>query len=331
MSNKCLNENCKSKLNIKKLYTAKHSVCNYYSVSYKPYRRVCGICIEKSILHYNRIGKKFKKKVCILGEKLPKQNENFVDLVDSEDSEQSIIELSDSDDCETVNNSAGPSTDSNQITELTRLIKIVLNNTVKPLVDVQHEICQKNLISEKAKYLKTQKELDNLAKKVDNDLDILYKMLYKFDGQQKCIYDKEISIIDRFDPENNIDNDVLMVSLTKLPERPKSLPEEGTIERPPIKLEEKVYGMKYSKMQPWIEGTVKTLITKSRFDILFNSGERKSLNDTNIAYINTSNTQYQVGNRVIAKFQDMDIKLTDKFYVGIIAEPPKFLNNFRFV
>jgi len=123
-----------------------------------------------------------------------------------------------------------------------------------------------------------------------------------------------------------------MISSKTLPTLPDDLPEEGILIRHLLKVGDRVFGMKHSQMQPWIEGTIKSAVSDTYFNIIFEDKEEKVLNNKNLAYIEpSSHTQYPVGSRVIAKFQDTNIELTDNFYVGVIAEPPKYLNNFRYV
>jgi len=211
---------------------------------------------------------------------------------------------------------------------------MILKNTVQPLITKQEELCESYLISKKAELAVRDELINNLMWEADEGLSQLYNDLYKFDSQKNFKFDKEISIVDncaQFEPGNN---DVEIITTKQLPGLPNDLPVEGKLIRHLLKQGDKVYGMKHSLLHPWVESTIKLAVsdTDTYFNILFDDGEETVLNNKHLAYINTSsNAQYPVGSRVIAKFQDMNIRLTDKFYAGIIAEPPKYLNNFRYV
>jgi len=176
--------------------------------------------------------------------------------------------------------------------------------------------------------------INNLMQKTDEGISKIYKELYKFDSQKKFKFDKEISIIDNCAQREVGENDVAIITTKELPRLPDDLPVEVKLIIPLLKQGDKVYGMKQSLLHPWVEATIKLAVceTNRYFNIIFDDGQETVLNCKHLAYINTSSdAQYPVGSRVIAKFQDMNIQLTDKFYVGVIAEPPKYLNNFRYV
>ncbi|XP_027838304.1 histone-lysine N-methyltransferase SETDB1-like isoform X2 [Aphis gossypii] len=312
MSKQCINYYCKSKRN-EELYAAQQSVCNYYNVRYKPYRRVCRVCMKKSTLFLNKISTLLK-------------NQKFIFDDDSYSRKNiNIIELSDSDDSITDNND-GPSTSylNPQTTKLPETIHAVWNKTVKPLVTVQKEKITNYLISERSQLIAGIEQIKDTVTELDNKLKNMYDKIYKFDKQQEFEFDKEINIVDT--------NDVCIVSSKMLPGLPKDLPKGGRVIRPLLKMGDQVYGMKDSQLQPWVKATIKSAVSDTYFNIIFDDGKEIILNNKNLAYINTLNeAQYPVGSRVIAKFQDMNIQLTDKFYVGVVAEPPKYLNKFRYM
>ncbi|CAI6361811.1 unnamed protein product [Macrosiphum euphorbiae] len=311
---RCINDYCQSKPK-SKLFAAQKCMCNYYNVSYRPDRQVCGPCMQKCIIYFDRIGRRFKNGECILDGRYPKK-------------QSAIIELSDSDDDNAVDNYTEPSTENldPQIAELSTSLRTIIQDTVEPLYKRQEELCKSYLISKKAELVAGNEKINELADQVDQSIAQLYNKLYKFDSQRKFMYDPEISI------QENLDDDVSIISTKTLPGFPDDLPEEGLLIRHLLKVGDKVYGMKHSQMQPWIEATIKSAVSDTHFNILFDDGEEKVLNYKNLAYIDaTSHAQYSLGSRVIAKFQDMNIQLTDKFYVGVIAEPPKNYNNFRYM
>ncbi|XP_025207233.1 histone-lysine N-methyltransferase eggless-like [Melanaphis sacchari] len=324
MSKQCINIHCKSK-NDSKLFPVQQSICSYYNVRYKPYYRVCKECMTKNIAYSDARSKKMKSIKC----------------VNEVNNHSNIIQLSDSDDSNTVNYGAGPSTVNlnPRMTKLSVLINTSCNNCDKSLLKTENEESDIHLIPESSKLIAGRNKINNLMKELDNDLSTfydydlskLYNKFYNFDNQQKFIFDEKESIEDYFELEKIEDNDEANIS-TKLYPGPEVLPEEGILKRRLLKSSDKVFGMNYSLMHPWIEATIKSAVSDSCFNIIFGDGEETTLNITNLAYINTkSNAQYPVGCRVIAKLQDNNIKSTNGFFVGIIAEPPKYLNNFRYL
>ncbi|KAL5238428.1 hypothetical protein ACI65C_005838 [Semiaphis heraclei] len=310
MAGQCINHNCQSKPN-SKLLPANKSVCFYYDVKFRPYSQVCGACLQKSLLYFERTGKRFQNQECIREERLPKRR------ISSRDS--------DSDD-----NNATTAKPNQQISKMTTSLTTALNNTVEPLITKQEELCKSYLVSKKTKIDTANEVLNNFMLKEDKGLTDLYNDIHKFDNQIKFKFDKEINIDDDDDC-----GDVSISAAEKLPGFPDDIPVKGKLLKRALLLGDKVYGMKYSLLQPWVEGTIKSSVSDTYYHIVFDDGEEKVLSNKNLAYINTSShAQYPVGSRVIAKFQDTNIQKkhsTDKFYVGLIAEPPKYLNNFRYM
>jgi len=271
--------------------------------------------MKKCIIYFDKIGRRFKNGVCILDDTYPIKSTY-------------LIELSDSDDDHAVSNDTQSPTENHndpQIARFTTALGTILNDTVAPLFKKQEELCESYLISQKAKQETGNEKLNSLAQQVDLAIGRLYNNLYKFDSQRKFEYDKEVSIVDD-------NSDIAILSAKTLPGLPDDLPEEGKLIRHSLKVGDRVYGMKHSQMQPWIQATINSMVSDTIYYIIFDDGEDKVLNTKNLAYIDaTSHVQYPVGSRVIAKFQEMNIELTDKYYVGVVAEPPKYINNFRYV
>jgi len=268
--------------------------------------------MKKSSLYFNKISTLFKNQKFIFDNSYSRKNIN-------------IIELSDSDDSITDDNDGLSTSYPNpQITKLSESLHDIWNKTVKSLVTVQKEKITNYLISERSQLMAGKEQIKDTVTELDNKLKNMYNNIYKFDRQQKFEFDEEVNIVDI--------NDICIVSTKMLPRLPKDLPKGGRVTRPLLKMGDKVYGMKNSQLQPWVKATIKYAVSDTYFNIIFDDGKEIILNNKSLAYINTlDKAQYPVGSRVIAKFQDMDIHLTDKFYVGVVAEPPKHLNNFRFV
>eukprot|EP00102_Acyrthosiphon_pisum_P023915 XP_016661125.1 PREDICTED: histone-lysine N-methyltransferase eggless-like [Acyrthosiphon pisum] len=259
---RCINGDCRSKPK-RKLFAAQKSVCNYYNVFYTPDRKVCMVCMQKCIVYLEKIGRRFKNGQCILDDTHPTKPVH-------------VIELSDSDDDDAVNNVTKPSTENldPQIAKLRTTLNTILEDTVGPLFEKQEELCEIYLASQKAEIDADNKRLEKLSEKVDRALRQLYNKLYKFDDQRKFEFDKEIRVFDHFN------DDVELIASKTLPILPNDLPKEGQLKRHLLTVGDRVYGMKHSQLHPWIEGTIKSAINSTW---------------------------------------------------GVIAEPPKYLNNFRYM
>lgn len=310
MTQKCINSYCRTK-HSEKFLPVYYSVSNYYHVPYKPYQQVCGACLRKCIKHFYRLGKQMKSQECIFNNEFPARPE--------------LIELSD--DEETADNiPTSTSSKNTHETELSEYIKTVWFKDIKHPVDVQLQKCKEYLNTEKHKITETNNQINNLVKQINIDIGKLYSNVYKFDRCRQFHYEEEVNIIDENTEKIDRDNDVIQVVKNKLIKPPVS-----KLRRHSLKSGDQVYAQKSSLLQPWFEATVLSEISITCFNILFNDGEKKNVNTKNLAYINTSNTQYPIGSRVIAKFKDVNIKMTDNFFAGSIAELPKYFNKFRFV
>lgn len=319
MAQKCINYQCKAKFG-EQFVSARQSVCNYYHVPYKPYQKVCGICLKICLKHFYFLNKQMKSQECIFNNEFPARHK--------------YIEL-DSDDEETENNITTSivhdisSEDIHEI-DLSNCIKNVWPNQIKKQVEVQLKKCKDYLNSDKQIITENNNQINNLIKKIIIELGNLHCNLYKYDSRRRFHYEKEVNIIDNSPEKIDTDNDVVVVMKNKTIRPLLNLPPKGQPRRCSLKLGDKVYAMKHSLLQPWFEATVEKAISNTYFYVSFSDDSiKKTLNNKSLAYINASNTQYPIGCRVIAKFKDTNLKLTNNFYVGIIAEPPKCLNNYR--
>lgn len=107
---------------------------------------------------------------------------------------------------------------------------------------------------------------------------------------------------------------------------PSDLPKEGILKYPNIVVGEQVYGEKYISY-PWYKGIVSSIVNYNFMLVKFGN-DVKLLSRKNIAEFKLNPVRFPVGCRVIAKYNPPG-KSTDYYYSGLIAEPPKILNNFR--
>jgi len=108
----------------------------------------------------------------------------------------------------------------------------------------------------------------------------------------------------------------------------ESLPKEGRLVYTNVVSGQVVFAMKLGMKDPWYRCKVKSVLPEGYILVTFQTGE-KLLSSKEIAYTSVSPVIFPVGCRVIAKFTDSNSKCVNEFYAGIIAEPPKQVNNFR--
>jgi len=274
---------------------------------------VCAVCLDKCVKHYDRLANLINSKKCIFDENFPSRHD-IIDLtIDESAVECNVIELN-----------------SSQIPQQYQINNITNNvfDVIQPLIDKQLHLCKDYLNNKEEELNKTVYSIDNMYKEMDNMLSEINKSLYKFDYLRKFKYDDEIIITDN--------NDILVTSHSEL-SKPKDLPQVGMLVRKLLKLGDKAYALKYSLSQPWFEVTIMEHVLETSFnDNYYNvsfcdDGEVKYLSTKCLAYEYINDKQYTVGSRVIAKFNNSSENMTDKLYVGIIAELPIYLNNFRCV
>ncbi|XP_050438325.1 histone-lysine N-methyltransferase eggless-like [Adelges cooleyi] len=305
MPPKCLNSECTS--TDKTLVEARRFVCAYYNLTFKPYRRVCTNCLEISIMHHNRIRSQFKSSQCILND-IPIVDDSVV-LSDDEFEENDKI----------VKNITN-------IETIKKNIELVLEH-VNPVLNDQNLTCKKFLTDMENKLSKEKQSINSIISSVNNDIQDIWSKMF---SKNQTIYNhrEEIEIVE---PTNFEENDVIALG-NELVKLPNDLPEEGIPRRRLLKQGDKVYAMQFSLLQPWFEAVIIAPVSEAYFSINFcNTSGEKILNYKNMAYLHVNKTQYPVGTRVIAKFNDTDESMTDNFYAGIVAEPPKTLNNFRYM
>lgn len=140
--------------------------------------------------------------------------------------------------------------------------------------------------------------------------------------------------------------DVVALNEVNMPETP--LPPIGNLMRPKPRANDPVYVMKMSFFGVWLKGHVIEVINttadgapiantlyKVKMDI---QGNRKlsikTVPGRHLAYPNPAAVRLEVGTRVIAVFQDGEPNNQNKggsYYSGLIAEPPKSNNRYRYL
>ena len=127
------------------------------------------------------------------------------------------------------------------------------------------------------------------------------------------------------------------------------LPPMGELVRTPLIVGQSAYAMRGSILNVWKLGSVIEIsevapsepaeqIYKLRFEVRSGAGrlkgtQVKSLSPKHLAFPDPPTVRIPVGTRVIAIFEDPDTAhgSTTDFYSGVVAEPPKAMNRFRYL
>ena len=126
------------------------------------------------------------------------------------------------------------------------------------------------------------------------------------------------------------------------------LPPMGDLVRAPLVVGQSAYAMRGSILNVWKLGSVIEISAvpsesseqtyKLRFEVRSGAGrlkgtQVKSLSLKHLAYPDPPTVRVPVGTRIIAIFEDPDTAhgSTTDFYSGVVAEPPKGMNRFRYL
>lgn len=233
-------------------------------------------------------------------------------------------------------------------------------NKNKYLFDHQVKLCDEYMTRGITKCLTDADAIDEVASQLENEMKLLREELYEpyqptvtrldpldisdSDNEElekenenletpKEVQSPEEEIITdqeakRLKLDKSDKEDVIAVTSTIF-HTPSHVPMEGPLEYPLIHNGQTVYGMKLTLLQPWYSCTIKSSINNDYVHVKFENDE-KLVTSKEIAYCTLNPVRFPVGCRVIAKYTDPNTKNVE-FYAGIIAEPPKMLNVFRYL
>ncbi|XP_014205106.1 histone-lysine N-methyltransferase eggless [Copidosoma floridanum] len=115
--------------------------------------------------------------------------------------------------------------------------------------------------------------------------------------------------------------------------RSSDLPPAGQLIRPVPKIDDFVFIMKHP-LFPWIKAKIQSIVSKSPMNYSVKllqkkyAGKVKTLPGKQLASSTPSEVIIPVGTRVVAIFQDT---YCSNYYSGVIAEPPKSTNKYRYL
>ncbi|XP_049843732.1 histone-lysine N-methyltransferase eggless-like isoform X4 [Schistocerca gregaria] len=144
--------------------------------------------------------------------------------------------------------------------------------------------------------------------------------------------DSDNSVSDR--TEGDAEQDVIPVRNVFIEE--SHLPPLGVINHPPIAVGDSAYIMKDIR-HPWVLATVQDIVPQNNqtfYTVEFmnsknNMKKIKKVSSFQLAYTKVQYFRFSVGHRIISIFRD---GISDEeYYPGVIAEPPKSINNYRYL
>ncbi|XP_003700184.1 SET domain bifurcated histone lysine methyltransferase eggless [Megachile rotundata] len=341
----CINFQCCSGVDMK---SAPSFACAFYGVNTekKKIRKICKKCFEAALDHQKQL-------VSALVDHKPLLECEFPDHTME-------VEISDSDDSDDEKKKEICTDEKYLPEEMLLDMEEMLDSTLKNIftkynVDYQVKQAHNKLKNQWDKINEENEVLFKTVKDLMSTMDILRNSLYdEFRPQIKML--EELQIDDDY-----VDNNIYPLVATKkvtqirLPSatllqdsQPEILPIEqesthvvdvdlppiGVLMKPQIEVDNIVFIMKHPLM-PWVKGKVQTIISKGstsqyRVKLLqkkYNS-VIKSVSGKQIAAAVVSSVIIPVGARVVAIFQDVS---SSNFYSGVIAEPPKAINKYRYL
>lgn len=353
----CLNPDCtKSKKD--SLSTATQYTLSYFGQDYdeNKKRKICAKCKDMVDKGKEQLIKKIKDKKPLLEEILPVPNIAF-ELGDSDedmetdDSDESLLEWDGEGSGESGSDVSSMSEDGTVDQKFNKCIEKALaglnfdfqvteaNKHIGERLDSMKDLCE---------------ETDKMFTDIQKDVDDLRKELYKpFTPKIENIAEVDLNKVEavamdakykpkiqKVGPPNRDIADVRNITntATKMP----TVPPEGTLERSPLKPDETVLAMKSNILQVWKYGQVVEKEAEPReggdhyrvkFEAIHagNKGfQRRTCSAKHLAYNYPATVKLKVGTRCIGLYKENMVG-KGAFYSGIIAEPPKVMNKFRYL
>ncbi|XP_046617566.1 histone-lysine N-methyltransferase eggless isoform X1 [Neodiprion virginianus] len=342
-NNNCINFKCKSGINMK---SAPSFACIFYgsAATKKKKRFICEACLDAALSHQESLVD------CLLNRK-PLLECDFPDHTME-------VEISDSDDSDNdeVN---GPEEEDDYIPEdvlldMEEKMDSALSTIFKKY-DIDYQIEQANIVLKQQwnKIDETNEEIDKSLSKMMCEMDKLRNRLYdEFKPQIKMLQEIDID-----SDSTEIPNYPLVatkkVTQMRAPLVPTSesqpeilpldgietqlvvvdLPPAGQLIKPMPDVGDLVYIMKHPLMS-WVKGRIQSVQSRSpsqyRVKILTkkNNSVVRTVMGTQLALAIPSSVLIPVGTRIVAIFKDVN---ACGYYSGVIAEPPKSTNKYRYL
>ncbi|XP_055858852.1 histone-lysine N-methyltransferase eggless isoform X2 [Episyrphus balteatus] len=324
----CVNYECKR--GTKNFYRATVFALNYFKISKKRTKTqfVCEDCYDRALGSYEELCKTLKQKQPLLHGTTFKTQE-FVEIIDSSDEEESDAGGDKIKDENTLPKESIEMLEA----ELEGAIRKVMHN-----VDIQKQLSWTKQI--------LQQRLTNLQEDSDFVSDQLRALQRKADHMHNSLYQcpkiklRQLTPLDlnsgrMYNPESD---------------NASNMPPPGEIVRTPICVNEQYYAVKTKAIASWVpckvieevegypSGYNPTKTYKIRFTKLAKYPMFKTVYAKHMAYYDPPSVRLPIGSRVIAYFDATSLSrgkekmlIPSAFYPGIIAEPLKQSNKFRYL
>lgn len=285
------------------------------------------MCLTKCTEHYKHLEIKFKNEQCIMDAQFPSYDSHLI--IGSSSDEEEEVEKKE----------PKPGTLNNVLfQDISKDFESVINyffDKNKSLIEKQERLCENYLDQEEITIMNNTDDLDKFALELEDEISSFRDDLYEpFKPITTCSETVDINELEanleKITTSNGaetikVDKDIIPGDRTVCTV-PDNLPSEGLLLYPPVEIGQTVYALTKSLKDPWSKSVINSIITEDYVHISFDAGE-KLLTTKQIAYFTLNPVRFPVGCRVIAKFNDPTH--TDAFYAGVVAEPPKILNQFR--
>jgi len=357
----CLNPDC-TKSKKESLSTASQYILSYFGKDYdqNKKRKVCGKCQDMVDRGKDHLVKKIKDKKPLLEESLPVPEETF-ELGDSDedmetdDSDESLLEWGGEGSEDSGSDVSSLSEDGNVEKQFNKAIEKAL---IGLNFDFQVTEADKHIGDRLDSMKPLLEETDKMFDDLEKDVDSLRKELYsdytpKYENLPEIDINKMLEAateaknkpkIQRLSDQLQPNRDIADVRNVKVENKMPILPPEGPLERQTLKPDETVLVMRNNILQPWKYGQVSDAEAAPRdggdhYRVkleAINAGKKgfttRTCSAKHLAYNYPAKVKLKVGTRCIGLFKEnMNPNIKGAFYSGIIAEPPKVMNKFRYL
>ncbi|XP_043284861.1 histone-lysine N-methyltransferase eggless [Venturia canescens] len=335
----CINFKCSSGLDLK---TAPSFACAYYGINLakKRKRLICQKCFDKAMEHQEKLATALHNKTPILKCEFPDHTME-VEISDSEESDEEKKESLDA---------RGDYLPEDFLLDIEQKIEPALQNVLSKYdLDYQLKAAHKILETEWTAINDKNAALDEDIMSLTKQMDSLRKSLYSTCVPEiKMLQELQISdppkipIITGNNPPIKRQTPGSSIAATDCDVTPLhavnrslgyDLPPQGTFTKQMPEVDYKVFVMKHPLM-PWVRGKVQQVVTRSPLQCrvkLFgrrNNGAVRTVIGKHMAIGVPCTVVIPVATRVVAVFLDAN---SSDYYSGVIAEPPKSTNRYRYL
>ncbi|XP_037896353.1 histone-lysine N-methyltransferase eggless [Glossina fuscipes] len=307
---------------------------SYFQVNKKKFKSqyVCVECYDKSLDMYEEFSGLLNAKYPLLTKDIPTGRQEFVEIIDSSDEEDTT------ETAKSAEENSKPSFSKSDFflieNELDKTIKNVLNK-----IDIQSQLTwSKTILTQRLKHLEVE------CSCIEKDMRLLQK---KADKMHEALYQCPKIKLRQLQPLDL--NSGLPFSVVDAPEV-QQIPPVGEVERISIQLNGTYYAVKNNAIARWVpckvteqvDSNIPSQKNAKQYKIKFLKSQYQMLKTVpakHLAYYEPPAVRLPTGARVIAYFDATSLtrgkeKVTtvqSAFYPGIIAEPLKPNNKFRYL